>query len=220
MNKQWRIILVILALSVVSAMLLRACLHPPLKLSAAQLLPAAKPMLQDYVLSNGAKQIQLNQIRGHWVLIFFGYTSCPDVCPLELQKLGQMLKHFDMLESKKKPLVIFVSVDPERDKPEMLKKYVSYFHQDLLGLTASNVELAALANFFGASFNRTVTISGKDYLVEAGADMPGTAGDHYLVNHSSRIFVMDPQARYVGSFAPPYDTAALIADVEQLLRQP
>lgn len=219
MNKQLQFILIVLTLSAGLAISLRAWLHPPLTLVTAQLLPAPKPMTQNYVLTNGASTIRLNQFREHWTLIFFGYTSCPDVCPLELQKLGQMLKYFDAEGAKKKPLVIFISVDPERDVPELLKKYTGYFHENLIGLTGSNIELATLANFFGASFNRTATIAGKDYLIEAGADMPDAAGDHYLVNHSSRIFIMDPQAQYVGSFAPPYDTAALISDVEQLLEQ-
>ena len=219
MNKQLRFIFILLVCSVGFAIGLRAWLHPPLKLVTAQLLPAPKPMTQDYVLTDGGTKNHLNQVRGRWVLLFFGYTSCPDVCPLELQKLGQMLKHLDQAGAKTRPLVVFVSVDPERDKPELLKKYASHFHDDMIGVTGTNVELAALASFFGAGFNRMATIDGKDYLIEPGADMPGTVGDDYLVNHSSRVFIIDPEVQYVGSFSPPYDTAALVSDVEQLLEQ-
>lgn len=219
MKKQWVFIVVVLAASVALAIMLRAWLHPPLKLATAQLLPTPKIMQQDFVLTMDGTKVPLSYLKGHWTLIFFGYSSCPDVCPVELQKLGQLLKHFDNTDNNNRPRVVFVSVDPERDHPEQLKKYASYFHPSLIGVTGSNMELAALANFFGASFNRTATVAGKEYLVEAGADMPEALGDQYMVNHTSRIFILDPQLRYLGSFAPPYETAALIADVEQMLKQ-
>ena len=218
MNRQWLVIVVVLVASVVLAVVLRAWLHPPLKLATAQLLPAPKTIQQDYVLTNGASAVHLNSLKGRWTLLFFGYTSCPDVCPVELQKLGQLLKHFEGIDVNKQPLVVFVSVDPERDHPDQLQKYASYFHPALVAVTGSNLELAALANFFGAAFNRTATVASKEYLVEAGADMPEALRGEYMVNHTSRVFIVDPQLRYVGSFAPPYDTAALIADVEQLLK--
>lgn len=217
MHKQWRIIFIVLVIAVPGAIALRAWLYPPLKLATAQLLPTPKIMLQDYALTVGNKKAQLSLLNGSWALLFFGYASCPDICPLELQKLGQVLKHFDGTASQNKLRVVFVSVDPERDDSELLKKYAGHFHPDMIGVTGTNMEVAALASFFGASYNRTATVAGKDYLIEAGADIPDAFGDHYLVNHSSRIFIMDREGRYVGSFAPPYDSAALIADVEQLL---
>jgi len=208
----------LLTVSVGVAVGLRAWLHPPLKLQAAQLLPEPKS-LQGYVLTNGDTAINLGLLKGHWALLFFGYTSCPDVCPLELQKLGQMLKRFDALQQKQKPLVIFVSLDPERDTPDRLKTYVNFFQADMIGVTGRNSELASLANFFGFAYNRSTTMAGKDYLIAAGADMPSGSGQHYLVNHSSRIFIVDMQSRYIGSFAPPHDADILFTDMQQLVDQ-
>ena len=218
MNNSWRTVLILLVIGLVAAMGLRAWLHPPLKLQAAQLLPEPKS-IAGYELTMGATHVKFDMAQGRWVLIFLGYTECADVCPLELQKLAQMLKQFEASGAQQKPLVVFVSVDPERDTPDLLKTYAAFFHSEMQALTGSNSELAALAQFLGASYNRTTTIKGKAYLIQAGADMPAGSEKHYVVNHSSRIFIVDPQSHYVGSFAPPHDAAILYSDMQQLLNQ-
>jgi len=217
MNKSWRTVCVLLVMGVIAAVGLRMWLHPPLKLQAAQLLPEPKS-IAGYELTMGGTKVNFDMARGRWALVFLGYTQCPDVCPLELQKLAQMLKQFDARDAKQKPLVVFVSVDPERDTPEQLKKYAAFFHPEMLGITGSNSELAALAQFLGASYNRTTTIKGKEYLIQSGADMPTAAEKHYVVNHSSRIYIIDDESRYIGSFAPPHDASILFTDMQQLIR--
>jgi protein SCO1/2 len=214
---QRSVVIAILVLGFVVAAGLRAWLHPPLHLLAAQLLPQPKSLADDGFTVDG-KRINLDFFKGHWVLIYLGYTSCPDVCPLEMQKLAQMLKKFSEAGEKAVPVVLFVSVDPERDKPDILKGYVKFFNEDIVGVTGKNSELAELASALGASYNRTFTLNGQEYLVATGADMPSDTGDHYLVNHSSRIFIMDDRSRYVGSFAPPHDAATLFTDMQQLIR--
>jgi protein SCO1/2 len=216
MRTQRVVIIAILALSLVLAAGLRAWLHPPLRLQAAQLLPQPKS-LANYGFTVDDTRINLDLFKGHWVLIFLGYTSCPDVCPLELQKLAQMLKKFSDAGEKSLPVVLFVSLDPERDKPDTLKGYVKFFNENIVSVTGKNSELAELAGALGASYNRTVTIHGQEYLIAAGADMPADAGEHYLVNHSSRIFIMDDRSRDIGSFAPPHDAATLYSDMQQLI---
>jgi len=155
---------------------------------------------------------------GSWSMIFFGFAQCPDVCPIEMSKLAQVVKAFEAEKSASVPLMIFVSVDPERDDLQTVKHYVEYFNKDALGITASNEGLGEMAKFFGAPYSRSVKIGDQEYLVEAGADMPKGAGNEYTVNHSSRIYVLNPNGQYVGSFPPPHDVDTLIADMKELMR--
>lgn len=201
--KKWLPVFVLLLSAVLAAVFLRSTHDQEPSLQAVQRLPAPKP-LEAIELQVDGSTVKLNELKGFWGLVFLGYLNCPDICPLEMQKLGQMLKQFDEAGIDQIPVVAFVSVDPERDSMEEIQQYAAYFDARIHAVTGSNLELAKLASFLGASYNRTATINGKEYLVEAGADMPAGAGENYLVNHSSRIFVIDPQGRYVGSFAPPF----------------
>jgi len=216
MKKNLVVVSILLAVGIVAIVSLHNwSRRPPPKLQAAQLLPEPKSM-DGYGLTVSGKKLDFSIAKGRWVLVFFGYTNCPDTCPLELQKLGGMLKQFDEAGATK-PMVVFISVDPERDSEKMLQAYASHFYADIVGVTGKNDELAALVKYLGADYNRTTTINKKEYLVEAGADMPPKAGEHYVVNHSSRIFIIDSQSRYVGSFAPPHDAAVLFSDMKQLM---
>lgn len=206
--KKWAPVVLLLVGAVVAAVWLRAMHERGPSLQSVQLLPAPKALTAIELQVNGAP-VQLDTVKGNWVMMFLGFLSCPDVCPVEMQKLGQMLKRFDAAGIQKTPAVVFVSVDPERDTPEEIQQYAAYFDERIIGVTGNNIELAKLARFLGAAYNRNATIKGRKYLVEAGADMPAGSGENYTVNHSSRIFIIDPQGRYVGSFAPPYDVDQL-----------
>jgi len=200
---------------------LTACEKPPLVLQGAQMLPG-QMALQEFTLKdhngNTFAKTELAQHMGQrWGLVFFGYTYCPDICPLEMQKLGQMVKKLE--EAKVEiPKVFFVSVDPERDSIDQMKQYATYFHPSFVGVTGENPELAKLAKSFAASYSRMAEIDGQKYLVKAGASMPEGSGENYSVNHTSRIFILNPQGQYVGSFAPPYSVDILYADMKQLIQ--
>jgi protein SCO1/2 len=188
-----------------------------LHLQALSLLP--EPQLAEIDL----EALQLTRAfdpERRFVLVFFGFTYCPDVCPTEMNKLAQAVKKIkEKLPDQLPPLVFFVSVDPERDKVDSLKQYVEHFDPEFIGVTGKNALLADVAKFFGAPYSRSVTIDGEEYLVEAGADMPEKAGMDYTVNHSSRIYVIDSMGRYVGSFPPPHDVDVIVADMVELMAQ-
>lgn len=186
-----------------------------LELINLQLLPVAKP-LESIELKTAGGLVNLQPLRNVWVMIFMGYTYCPDVCPLDLQKLGQLMVKFQEA-NEAPPVALFVSVDPERDSVEKTMEYAKYFHSEIHGLTGDNRSLKSLASFFGVTYSRSVKIGEKEYLVEAGADMPEGSGEHYVVNHSSRIFVINPKGEYVGSFSPPYTTDVLFQDMQALM---
>lgn len=183
-------------------------------LTSAQLLPVTKA-LPEFLLNNHAgENVSSNNFRGHWSLVFFGFTSCPDYCPLELQKLAKLLSLMGAGDALQ---VMFVSVDPERDEQEKLANYVSFFHPEITGIRGSNVDLAQFAQFFGAAYDRSVIVDGKLLSVPAGINMPVNAGDHYQVNHSTRVFIVNPAGEFSGSFSSPYDVDDLLFDMKALM---
>jgi protein SCO1 len=131
-------------------------------------------------------------LRGKWQLVFFGYTHCPDICPTSLNDLSVAL---DQLGAKKNEVgIVFISVDPERDTPDVLKSYVAAFGGPIVGLTGSPEAVAEAA---------------KDYRVFFAKHARADGG--YDMDHSALIYVMDPQGRFTATFTPdtpPDDIAA------------
>jgi protein SCO1/2 len=113
-------------------------------------------------------------------LIYFGFTYCPDICPLGLK---HMTAGYDQLPQSMRRHIqpIFITIDPDRDTPDVLKNYVDLFHDDLIGLTGTEAQIADVADHYKVYY-------AKD---ERTADDP----DHYLMNHSSQIFIMGPDGR-------------------------
>ena len=140
--------------------------------------PAIKeaPPGGDFTLQSVGGPVSLKDFRGQVVLLYFGYTKCPDVCPTSLSFLAQALN--ELAEDELKQVQgIFVSVDPKRDTPETLKEYVEYFHPRLLGVTGSAEEVAAVAALYGAQY----------YEVELEGSAFG-----YSVNHSAVTYLITP----------------------------
>ena len=185
----------------------------PVELASAQLLPENKKITGIQLDSTREEPLSESFFLNHWTLVFFGFTSCPDYCPMELQKLGKVLRMYNASELQ----VLFVSVDPERDTQEKLRSYVEFFHPEITGARGSNKEIAKLAQLFGAAYDRNFIFDKKLKEVSAGMDMPADAGELYQVNHSLRIFIVNPKGNYVGSFAPPHDAEIILRDMKSLI---
>ena len=195
--------------------LFAAFIDKPVTLASLQLLPEPKPLPQVMLRTAMGEPFTREKFQRRWSLIFFGFTSCPDFCPLELHKLSKLLK---MARGNGNDLqVIFVSVDPERDSAERLAEYLAFFHPHIIGLRGDNPAVANFARFFGAAYERTAIIDNKVLSVPAGAAMPAIAGEQYQVNHSTRVFVVDSQAQYIGSVANTESAELLWADLQKLL---
>jgi protein SCO1/2 len=121
--------------------------------------------------------------RGKLLLIYFGYTFCPDVCPTDLQQIALAVDKLGSAGAAVQPLVI--TVDPERDSAAHLADYVSLFHPRLIGLTGSAEQI------------RHVALAYKVYYAKVPAD-----GPHYVVDHSSFIYLVDETGKYIGFFPP------------------
>jgi protein SCO1 len=122
-------------------------------------------------------------LKGKWSLVYFGYTHCPDACPTALNDISIALSELGAKRDQVRP--IFITVDPERDTPKVLKDYVTAFDAPILGLTGTPEQVAKAA---------------KDYRVYY-AKHPEVGGD-YSMDHSSVIYVMDPEGRFTASFTP------------------
>jgi len=143
----------------------------------------------------------LAQVRGHWSMMFFGYTNCPDFCPTTLTTLAALEKRLRTDAAPVRPRVIFMSVDAKRDSPEQLAKYVPYFDPEFIGLTAaSQSDVEAVAAKLGVS----VIITPK-------------ADGTYSVDHSGAIFVLNPQGRLAAVLTGPFSVDALESDFRRIV---
>jgi cytochrome oxidase Cu insertion factor (SCO1/SenC/PrrC family) len=128
---------------------------------------------------------------GKYLLVFFGYTYCPDICPTELQVMSAALDSLGPKADAIQP--VFITVDPQRDTPEVLKQYIGNFHPRLVGLTGTPEEIASVAKTYRVFFSR----------------VDNSAPDTYLMDHSTIMYLMDPQGRFLKHFSYTTDAAAL-----------
>ena len=135
---------------------------------------------------------------GKYMLVFFGYTYCPDLCPTELQVMSAALDNLGAKADDIQP--IFISFDPQRDTPEVLKQYVSNFHPRLVGLTGTPEEIAAAAKAYRVFYSKLENRSGPDT---------------YLMDHSTITYLMDKQGKFLKHFSYSTDAAALSQALEK-----
>ena len=145
------------------------------------------------------KTFSLEDFRNKLLLIYFGYTFCPDVCPITLSNLKLLM--LGLQEKADDVQVIFVSIDPERDTFEKLKDYVPYFHPTFIGLTGSESEIAAVAKKY-----QTIYLKQK---VESEAG--------YLIAHTDVVILVDQNGKYRGRYKSKFDLDKLTTDIRWLL---
>ena len=151
-----------------------------------------------------------------WSLIFFGYGSCPDVCPTELYNLNNVAKILTA-EGKIMPQVLFISVDSKRDSNEMLSTYARFYNDDFLGMTGDSSEVDKLVTTFGVIYEKTFMANNGQYVaVPYTSPLPPEHASSYLINHSSRVYLVNPQGEYVAAFAPPHSAEKMAADLAKL----
>jgi len=140
------------------------------------------------------------ELRGHPTLVFFGFTHCPDVCPTTLALLGMVQKQVTQTNPGLSGLkVALISVDPERDTPEQLGRYVASFGGDFIGLTGSPPEIVNVTRSFNVAFARV--------------ELPG---GNYTMDHSATVFALDSRGRIVAVFTPPLSVPKMARDLNRL----
>ena len=129
------------------------------------------------------------RLEGHWTLIFFGFTHCPDVCPTTLSFLADLQRQLESTEAADTQ-VVMVSVDPARDTVARLAGYVPYFHPDFVGVTGEFIDILNFARTFNAPFRKVTEPDGS-----------------YQVDHSANVVLVNPRGDYHGFFKAPLDLA-------------
>ncbi len=165
---------------------------------------AAAPAGGDFTLQSAAGPVALQDFRGKVVLVYFGYTYCPDICPTSLAATAEGLKLLTP-EELARVAVIFVSVDPERDTPARLKEYGEFFHSAIVGVTGTAAEVAAIARRYGVFYARQP--------VE-------TAGGGYVVDHTSDTYIIGADGRLDGKIAHAAPPEQVAAEIRKRLTKP
>lgn len=158
----------------------------------------------DFTLNAPDGPLSLSDLRGKIVLIFFGYTSCPDVCPISLARIDASFSAMDE-EELERVQALFITLDPERDTPDRLEKYTRYFHPKIIGLWDDADAIHAVTDLYGVKYS-------KD-------PMPGSALG-YSISHPTDILLLDAEGQIVE--AVPHDAKSkyLLARIRELLNSP
>ena len=154
----------------------------------------------DFVLQSADGPVDSRSFRGKVMLVYFGYTNCPDVCPASLAAGGQALNALTP-EERKRVKLIMISVDPERDSVKHLKEYTAFFHGEMAGVTGSTTEIAAIAKAFGAGYIK----------------QPAKADGSYAVDHTVSTYVVDTDGKLAAVLDLGVTTDKLVATIRKLL---
>jgi len=168
-------------------------------LKSVRLIAPARPLPDYQLVSSDGSALTPATLRGHWTVVFLGFTHCPDVCPTTLAELAKAQDAWQALSAATRPRVLFVSVDPERDTPKVLGDYAHYFHADTLAATVGEPKLQAFAHALGLVYMK----------------VPAEGGD-YTMDHSATLVVLDPEGRQAGLIRPPLVPADIAADLRIL----
>jgi len=146
------------------------------------------------LVSTNGETVTDQSFRGKWLLIFFGYTFCPDLCPTALTNVSVALEKFGADTRQLQPL--FVTVDPQRDTRDVMANFLKSFDSRILGLTGTQAQIDSLI---------------KEYRLYVALQKSETTGDDYLVEHSAYIYLMDPQGKFVNVIQGNEDGDAIAA---------
>lgn len=157
----------------------------------------------DFTLQSTQGPVALHDYQGKLVLVYFGYTYCPDVCPTALAATAEGLKRLSP-EEVSRVAVLFVSVDPQRDTPARLKEYAEFFHPAIVGVTGTPEHLAEVASRYGAIYMR----------------QPADAAGNYVVDHSSDTYIVGKDGKFLGKIAHATAPDKVAGIIRQYLNQP
>jgi protein SCO1/2 len=176
---------------------------PPPELATGTMLSPSRQLPDFSLIDTQGRAFGTANLRGHWSLMFFGYTNCPDFCPTTLSTLAALNKRLRSEKAVVIPQVVFVSVDAKRDTPQQLARYVPYFDPAFIGLTANEQStVEAVARSMGVAV-----------MIQPAKDPQG----NYTVDHSAQIFVFDPSGKLSAVLSGPFTVDALRGDLQRIV---
>jgi protein SCO1/2 len=173
----------------------------PPELERATLFAEPRALPAFSLVDASGKAFGPERLAGRWNFLFFGFVNCPDVCPTTLATLAAVKAALADLPGAERPGVAFVSVDPGRDTPEIIGRYVAHFDPAFVGATGTRESIDELA----ASLGVAVIVA------------PPAPDGSYAVDHSAAIFLVDPEARIAALFGTPHDAATIARDFRRIV---
>ena len=162
--------------------------------------PNAKVIKNFELIDQLSNKVTKSGFFGHWSLIFVGYTHCPDICPTTLAVMDQV-DEFMSQQQIQPPNIVFLSIDPERDTPQKLKSYVSYFNKKFIALTGSLSEITKVTQQLNAVFRKAPGMSGE------------ISEKDYLMDHSSALMLINPDGNLQSILTAPHTPANIIESI-------
>ena len=187
MNPRQFILAIAIGLALAAGTFVALQKQAPATTRSALVLPDPNPVPVFNLVDQFGQPIDQTVFNGQWDLVFFGFTHCPDICPTTLQVLAAAKAALQERGQTPLPRIVLVSVDPERDTPEILQQYVDYFGAGNLGITGTLDELEKLTAGLGIYFEKRP------------AD-----GDNYSVDHSTAVLVINPDGEFSALFGGPH----------------
>jgi len=163
--------------------------------------PVARQLAPFTLVDHNNEVFNETTLRQRWSFLFFGYTHCPDVCPTTLSVLNSVAQQLQDVDADVR--FVFISVDPERDTPEKLARFVSYFNKNFIGVTGSEEQIEQFTRELGIMHMR----------VAAEENATG-----YLVDHTASVLLIDPDGRYHAVFSPPLSAGKISDDFRKILK--
>lgn len=180
-------IAIILGVALAAGIFVAANVRKPAEVQAAFILPEPSGLPAFSLLDQFSNRVGADVFQGQWDLVFFGFTNCPDICPITLQTLANAKTELSGLRHEGLPRIVLVSVDPERDTPELLGRYVDYFGEGNLALTGELAEVKKLTAALGVYFEKSPS-----------------DGENYGVDHSAVVIVINPDGEFSALFSAPH----------------
>jgi len=193
-------IAIVLAVALALGVFVAVRMQTPAEPISAFVLPTPTPLPEFALVNQQGEDVTSEAFRDHWSLVFFGFTHCPDICPTTLQILSTARKALADNGQDPLPRIVLVSVDPERDTPELMARYMGYFGDNNLGITGSLDEVKKLTKGLGIFF----------------AKQPGNE-ENYSVDHSAAVLVVNPDAKFHALFSGPHQVENYVNDVPLIM---
>jgi protein SCO1 len=163
--------------------------------------PVARDVQPFELVDHNNEAFNNASLQKRWSFLFFGYTYCPDVCPTTLSVLNSVAQRLQDVDEELR--FVFVTVDPERDTPERLAEFVTYFNSEFIGVTGTDPALEQLTSQLGILHVRIPAEPGSE---------------SYLVDHTAAVFLFDPDGRYHAVFSPPLSAEKIAGDFRKMLK--
>lgn len=171
--------------------------------ATATILPQAKTISSFQLIDDNEHAFTNDNLKGHWSLVFFGFTSCPDLCPTTLTTLNAAYQKLEAAHQAPMPQVVFISVDPERDTPPHLNDYMSSFNKNFIGATGTKEQIDKLTQELSVLYMKVTQAN----------------SDSYTIDHSGTILVIDPAGNWYALFNTPHDANNIAKDFQAIVSQ-